>query len=610
MAILIPSPHLKHVKMTPGERSFAARLLTKLEDDYHCWFDVPVGRRQMRPDFIVLHPGRGILVLEVKDWKLPNIRHINAKTVELLTDRGIVHQPNPFEQARAYALEIKESLERDPFLVEQENKRYKGRLIFPWGYGVVLSNITREQLEKAQLDHAIPGDKVICQDEMKERVEAEEFQERLWRMFNYSFGTVLSLARIDRIRWHLFPEIRVDQGGLFAAAEAPDTQSPADVATPLAEVVPDLVRVMDREQEKFARNLGSGHRMIHGVAGSGKTLILAYRCLQLSGAEPGKPILVLCFNTALADRLRELLKARGVHDNVQVRHFHGWCREMCDLYQLDLAPAQGDNIHDRPVAAVIAGVDKGRVPRAQYSAILVDEGHDFEPEWFKLIVQMLDPDTDELLVVYDDVQSIYKRKRPKSWAGVGINVPGRRSTIFKMNYRNTAEVIDLAFRFVSEYLDDKAGSEDIPLVHPDAILRHGSRPTLRRYTTTTEETDAIATWFAESSARGIPFDRMAALCRYKDRVAQLSEALRRRGIPVAAPGTAGVNVMTMHVSKGLEFHSVVLPDLGAMPCKQVSGADDAKLLYVAMTRATDELLMTYHAESEFTKRLEGELAGN
>jgi len=610
MATLIPSPHLKHVKMSAGERSFAARLLTKLEDDYHCWFDVPVGRRQLRPDFIVLHPGRGILVLEVKDWKLGTIRNIDAKTVELLTDRGIVHQANPFEQARAYAIEIKESLERDPFLVEQEDTRHKGKLLFPWGFGVVLTNITREQLEKAQIDHAIPGDKVICQDEMKERVEAEEFQARLWRMFNYHFGTTLSLARIDRIRWHLFPEIRVDQGGLFATSDIPEASIPTAEPTPLADVVPDIVRVMDQEQEKFARNLGSGHRMIHGVAGSGKTLILAYRCIQLGNAPLGKPILVLCYNKPLAARLREMLGARGVQDNVQVRHFHGWCKDMCDLYQLDLAPGSKDDFFERQVDAVIAGADKGRVPRAQYSAVLIDEGHDFEPEWFKLIVQMLDPETDELLVVYDDVQSIYKRKRPKTWVSVGINVPGRRSTIFKMNYRNTAEVLDVAFHFVSEYLDDKDGTEDIPLVHPDAILRHGNRPILRRFQAIGEEADAVASWLAESSTKGVSFDRMAVLCRYNNQVKQMSDVLNRRGIPVAASGEAGVHVMTMHGSKGLEFHSVALADLGCMPCKQVSGADDAKLLYVAMTRATDELLMTYHLESEFTKRLEHELAAH
>jgi superfamily I DNA and RNA helicase len=52
---------------------------------------------------------------------------------------------------------------------------------------------------------------------------------------------------------------------------------------------------MDLQQEILARNFGEGHRVIHGVAGSGKTLILAYRCQYLAQQQP-KPILVLCFN--------------------------------------------------------------------------------------------------------------------------------------------------------------------------------------------------------------------------------------------------------------------------------------------------------------------------
>ena len=46
----------------------------------------------------------------------------------------------------------------------------------------------------------------------------------------------------------------------------------------VAKVLPDVVK-----QEKIARNLGEGHRIIHDVAGSGKTQLLAYRCLQSKG---------------------------------------------------------------------------------------------------------------------------------------------------------------------------------------------------------------------------------------------------------------------------------------------------------------------------------------
>ncbi|SOZ14434.1 hypothetical protein CBM2609_A170098 [Cupriavidus taiwanensis] len=38
--------------------------------DYLCWYDVAIGEKTKHPDFIVFHPNRGLLVLEVKDWRL------------------------------------------------------------------------------------------------------------------------------------------------------------------------------------------------------------------------------------------------------------------------------------------------------------------------------------------------------------------------------------------------------------------------------------------------------------------------------------------------------------------------------------------------------------
>jgi len=80
--------------MTSGERRFAQRLESHLEDDYLCWYDVPVGPKNMHPDFIVLNPRRGILVLEVKDWKLESIRAIDKSSVTLLTERGQMRESN------------------------------------------------------------------------------------------------------------------------------------------------------------------------------------------------------------------------------------------------------------------------------------------------------------------------------------------------------------------------------------------------------------------------------------------------------------------------------------------------------------------------------------
>lgn len=619
MAILFPSPNLKGLKVTNGERLFALRLQKKLEDDYFCWFDVPVGRKQLRPDFIVLHPGRGILILEVKDWQLDSMRRIDAKTVELLTERGIKHEANPLEQARAYALEVKEMLERDPFLVDHEHPRYKGRLLFPWGYGVVLTGITRKQFEAAQLDLAIPGDKVICKDEMTEGASAMEFQERLWAMFHYNFGSLLTLSRIDRIRWHLFPEVRIDQGGLFAPVEASavtncaaQSRSPTTATSVIEEIIPDLITVMDKEQEKVARDLGLGHRMIHGVAGSGKTLILAHRAIQLGAAGLQKPILVLCYNKALAGRLTELLAAKGAGNNVQIQHFHGWCKEMCNLYQLDLSEPADAPVYEQQVHAVMQGVDKGRVPRAQYAAILIDEGHDFEVEWFRLIVQMIDPATDSLLLVYDDVQSIYKRKKPESWISVGVKAQGR-SRILKINYRNTAEAIGVAYRFVADYLDSRAGSDEIPLVKPEVGLRHGRPPQIIRFDSLDKELEALANWFRRRyESTGTPYSSMAVLCRFNNQIGKVCELFKAHQVPAQAMETRptehhstkdAVQVLTMHASKGLEFNSVAIPNLGCMPYKKAEEADEGRVLYVAMTRATHELLLSFHTESTFSRKL-------
>jgi hypothetical protein len=48
--------------------------------------------------------------------------------------------------------------------------------------------------------------------------------------------------------------------------------------------VPDIVRMMDLQQEQLARSMGEGHRVIHGVAGSGKTMILGCRAQYLAQA--------------------------------------------------------------------------------------------------------------------------------------------------------------------------------------------------------------------------------------------------------------------------------------------------------------------------------------
>ena len=113
VATLIPGYGACAGRMTPGERRFAQRLESKLEDDYLCWYDVPVGPANSHPDFVVLHPRRGLLIVEVKDWKPDTIQSISKSDAAILTPKGLKHVLNPLEQARQYAHAVINVLERD-----------------------------------------------------------------------------------------------------------------------------------------------------------------------------------------------------------------------------------------------------------------------------------------------------------------------------------------------------------------------------------------------------------------------------------------------------------------------------------------------------------------
>ncbi|MDP1733176.1 MAG: 3'-5' exonuclease [Sulfuritalea sp.] len=574
---------------TGGERRFAERLEAKLEDDYLCWYNIPVGLSYGHPDFIVLHPQRGLLILEVKDWKRDTVVRIDKLNATLHTDSGPKEVQNPLEQARRYAEDLARALQKDPQLVIGSG-REAGRLRFPWSYGVVLTRITRKQFDDGGLETVIPADRVICQDEMTEGVEPEEFQRRLWNMFSLQFKSRLSLPEIDRVRWHIHPDVRI----------APRQASLFDESIPPV----DLMHVMDLHQEQLARSLGEGHRVIHGVAGSGKTLILGYRAEYLARGAC-KPILVLCYNQSLARRLARAMADKGLDGKVHTHHFHQWCRAQLVAYNAGLPEKSDDDqgvFFDAMVDRVMRGIERGLIPTAQYSAILIDEGHDFKPEWFKLVVQMVDPATNSLLVLYDDAQSIYgDAKRKKfSFKSAGIQAVGR-TTILKLNYRNTDEILRFARDVAQGILKPLDSDEDgVPLINPQSAGRIGPPPMVVKLPTLRAEAEFIVERLKEAHRNGTPWRDMAVIYRHYEPVGKaVLGTLRAFGVPVTyfkdatfAPTEDAVLAVTMHSCKGLEFPLVVIPGADRIQGGKELPPEEAKLLYVAMTRATRELVVS------------------
>ncbi|MEO8017417.1 MAG: NERD domain-containing protein/DEAD/DEAH box helicase [Pseudomonadota bacterium] len=357
-----------------------------------------MGPRGRHPDFVIVHPVSGLLVLEVKDWRLDTIASANKSDVELVTPRGLVTTTSPFEQARRYMFDVMQQIQSDRQLLHPPGHAFAGKSIVPFGFGVVFTNITRKQFAQTDLREVFPEDRCVFKDEMSESADAEAFRTRLWKMVSPRLGSALTLPEFDRLRALLFPEIRIRQFALPLESAS----SPQEDRT---------LAVMDLHQEQVARGLGEGHRIIRGVAGSGKTLILAFRAEHLARAA-SKPVLILCYANGIAGRLEDVMQARGVEDRVQVRTFHSWCYQMLKTYGIP-SPSEAEfpDYNDR-LAACVRTVDAetmlGHIPGGQYDAVLIDEAHDFEPEWLSLAVKMVNPDTKAFMIVYDDMQAIYR----------------------------------------------------------------------------------------------------------------------------------------------------------------------------------------------------------
>ena len=604
MATLIPALGACASRMTSGERRLAERLEQKLDDDYLLWYDVPIGPKQTHPDFVLLHPRRGLLILETKDWKLETIKRATRQVWEIIPDGQPKVVINPLAQARHCAIQVVNALERDPQLV-QPDSAHQGKLAFPWGHGVVFTRITRKQFDAAGLGDAIAPHYVICKDEMEESADVETFQQRLWNMFPHAFGKVMSLPQLDRVRWIMFPEVRVQtQGALFD-----DNDADAEL--------PSIMRVMDLQQEQLARSLGDGHRVIHGVAGSGKTMILGYRAEYLAQASTAssKPILILCFNEPLGVKLHSVMEAKGLGDKVHVRHFHKWCRDQLVAFGQTL-PAYNMAVDLKMadmVQRVIGAVDRKQIPSGQYQAVMIDEGHDFAPEWLKLVTQMVDPTTNSLLLLFDDAQSIYERARSKqfSFKSVGIQAQGR-TTILKINYRNTRQILQTANLVAADLLTaDDRDDDGIPLVKPISCGRDGEAPIIIKLPSLREEAYAIADQLSSAHKEGHAWGDMAILCADWNTMELCADALHQRKLPFNVrkrsgdynPAADAIQIMTMKVSKGLEFPVVALPGVGHMPAKGEDEQEAARVFYVAATRATHRLVITASGHSGFISKI-------
>ncbi len=580
-------PETLAASSTAGEkRVFAA--LERLPEDCIVYYEQVVAGRY--PDLIVVLPEVGVLVIEVKDWRLGELQNITADTITINRRGSSVMVPHPRHQARGYMLRLMDECGRHPQVSKlmRQDGRFSGRYVFPFCHIAVLSNINRSQIEREapDLTRLFPPNSTITRDELANWLELEP-------------QALLATLKAYFDPWWPFPKMTAEQVDILRSVIHPEVVIRAS-DTELA--------VLDLRQERNARTIGDGHRVVYGVAGSGKTVLLIARA-KLLAQDPEKRILLLCYNRLLAQHLATALSG---YRGVEVTTFHRWGVRT----GVEFRRGEEDGVFGRRLLVQLnSDPDRGR----QFDAVLIDEAQDWPCSWFQCAkLALKEPDTGDLLIVGDGSQALYG-KRDFTWADAGIHASGRvinRKFDLDRNYRNTAEILGIARAFSTR---PARVSQDMPVlaIGPDTALRSGGDPLLIQLDDAASEVHyaagLIETWLRGGLEIGGRHQRIrpndiavlyprrradASVTTLCDRLNGFSRAVLLSGdSPTGTLHDDAVKILSMHSARGLQFRIVLLLWVDLVGSRSDSDDMDRGLLYVAATRAEDILVILHSGRS-------------
>ncbi|MCS7041675.1 MAG: AAA family ATPase [Bryobacteraceae bacterium] len=433
------------------------------------YFEPCTARSTQRPaDAVLCHPLVGVVVVEVKGYPISMIERISGGSF-YVRRKGLMRPENPFQQVRLAMFEIKNAVER---------ASEPGEQIPLLEYFVSLPNISRSDWEAAGFHQCVEMDRLwlaedLGNDSLRQRLmEFASGKQKLLGM-NLPF----TARQIELVR-RAFGDSAVIQQQRPVRREVSQER--------LGAYIDDLLnsdKYLSAEQQELSRLEVRGQpRLIRGVAGSGKTVVLANmtaryvkRALTQQGElfQPGPAaprVAVVCFNRALVSLIRS-----KIHDSyaqqtmgaipdgvVKISHLNGL---MWDLIEEGLpihyVRIQGeDGVEEaakraaeyRRQLAELRAQREAALEPFLLDAMFVDEGQDFEEEEFRLLLDLIRPDrrTGEktLIIFYDDAQNLYGRTRPV-WRHVGIDVQrGDRSRVMKECFRNTRQIVEFAFNLL------------------------------------------------------------------------------------------------------------------------------------------------------------------
>lgn len=265
-----------------------------------------------------------------------------------------------------------------------------------------------------------------------------------------------------------------------------------------------------------------------------------------------------------------------------------------EMGMADQIPESGRyDIYDAAALALIYQRILMKKYEDEFSQIFVDEAQDFGEMLYYVLKRLL-PGC-HFTIMGDVSQNIHFETGMNDWDGLKEAIFDSKNDSFCLlskSYRNTIEISQCAGRVLEK------ASQGGYKIQP--VIRHGD-PVARQIVPTKDLGQALQKTL--TALRGRQYETIAVICRSEEDAAEVESLLGNRtgaamNCASAAGGGAatasgqfhnGVMVLPVALTKGLEFDAVILwkPDSRRYGNNQ----KEAKLLYVAITRALHELHM-------------------
>jgi len=611
MATVIPPEALNAA--AGGEGKLLRKLHAALPPECLLWHGVELPG-SYQADVVCYIPARGLIIFEVKDWGRDTILTCNKDGWVIFDegkDKGV---KSPLTQVRNYFYRLKELFEKKKMLLA-EGGSYKGKFKIPITYAVVFPNISRADLPEG-IEDVLPSSRILSKEELDalgNSINGAEATAFLGKYFSEHFWANEALNENERniLASTIYPE----------KSYSPKSKNGA------------VNYFLDGRQAQLVERLESGHHIIRGIAGSGKSLVLCAKAQLLAKSKQDAKILLVCFNTSLKSQLDFYLqsfngdKSSSTSGVIHVFSFHKFIDwqakkagddETCRKHLKDSWEHGDDDAQSARLGEYLRGLAL-RPDTVKYDAILIDESQDFHFSWLKGLRAFLKPEPHLLILAEDFNQKIYHRKF--TYKGADINVQGRVRKL-PMIYRSTREIIVPAMKFLhGEKFEDSAKQY---LTMEDCVANNssGKIPELRLFPNDAEVSKFIVDDIRVQVENGAAFSDIGVFHPFHAGTQRIAEYLEKQGIPVywlAKDNLAKKNftlslnavvVSTIHSVKGLEFDQVYFSGIECFPLESLNltGRENASIVYVGMTRAKKRVVLISTKENQTVSKLRVALA--